>query len=94
LPLSAAFYLCLALTPLLRAQVPPKSAPPKQTLSTTHAVGPFDVKTKRQDDKTDDVTLGRLVLDKQYQGDLEGNGKGQMLTADSGERPLPPRLAE
>jgi hypothetical protein len=49
----------------------------------THATGPFDVKVTPADDKTDDPTLGRMLLDKQYHGDLEAAGKGQMLTAGS-----------
>jgi hypothetical protein len=81
--LSAAFCLCLAFPPLLWAQAPLKSAPPVETLATTHAAGPFDVKTTPQDDKVGDATLGRLLLEKQYHGDLEGTGKGQMLTAGS-----------
>jgi hypothetical protein len=45
----------------------------------THATGPFDVKMIPQDDKAvDGVT--RMLIDKQYHGDLEGTGKGQMLT--------------
>jgi hypothetical protein len=47
----------------------------------THAAGPFDVKITPQDDKSDDSHLGRMTIDKQYHGDLEGTGKGQMLTA-------------
>jgi hypothetical protein len=49
----------------------------------THASGPFDVKLNPQppDDKTEGSTLGRLTIDKQYHGELEGTGKGQMLTA-------------
>ena len=49
----------------------------------THATGPFDVKVTPQDDKSDDPLLGRMTLDKQYHGDLEATGKGQMLTAGS-----------
>lgn len=46
-----------------------------------HATGPFDVKVTPQDDKSEDPLLNRLTLDKQYHGDLEGTGMGQMLTA-------------
>jgi hypothetical protein len=48
-----------------------------------HASGPFEVKVTPlpPDDKAQDATLGRLAIDKQYHGDLEGTGKGQMLTA-------------
>jgi len=48
---------------------------------TDHASGPFDVKVTPQDDQSDDPLLARMALDKQYHGDLEGTGKGQMLTA-------------
>ncbi len=44
-----------------------------------HATGPFDVKMIPQDDKLGDG-LSRMLLDKQYHGDLEGTAKGQMLT--------------
>lgn len=47
----------------------------------THASGAFDVKITPQSDKDADPALGRMSIDKQYHGDLEGTGKGQMLTA-------------
>lgn len=50
---------------------------------TKYASGPFDVKVTPQDDKSDDPLLARMTLDKQYHGDLEGVGKGQMLTAST-----------
>ena len=46
---------------------------------TSHATGPFDVKMTPQDDKAGDG-ISRMLLDKQYHGDLEGTAKGQMLT--------------
>jgi hypothetical protein len=33
------------------------------------------------DDKAADATLGRMSIDKQFHGDLDGTSKGQMLTA-------------
>ena len=45
------------------------------------AVGTFDVKLTAQDDKTGEPLLGRMSIDKQFRGDLEGTSKGQMLTA-------------
>lgn len=48
---------------------------------TTHASGTFEVKLNPQDDKPEDATLGRMTIDKQFHGDLEGTSKGQMLTA-------------
>ena len=49
----------------------------------THARGTFDVKLTPQaaDDKTGEPTIGRMTIDKQFHGDLEGTSKGQMLTA-------------
>jgi len=50
---------------------------------TTHASGTFEVKLtpQGQDDKIEGVSLGRMSIDKQYHGDIEGSGKGEMLTA-------------
>ena len=57
------------------------TATPKEAPVTLLAAGPFDVKVTAQDDKSDDPLLARMTLDKQYHGDLEATGKGQMLTA-------------
>jgi hypothetical protein len=46
-----------------------------------HASGTFEVKVMPQtDDKNGDPALGRMTIDKQFHGDLEGTSKGQMLT--------------
>src|SRR5579859_1287227 len=55
--------------------------PSKETTMTAHATGPFDVKVTHQDDNSSDPLLARMTLDKQYLGDLEATGQGQMLTA-------------
>jgi Protein of unknown function (DUF3224) len=49
----------------------------------TRASGTFEVKLTPQaaDDEARDSTLGRLTIEKQFQGDLEANSRGQMLTA-------------
>lgn len=47
---------------------------------TQHATGTFDVKLTTQDDKSDDQSMGRVTIEKQWQGDLVGTSKGQMLT--------------
>ena len=54
---------------------------PKEAFTTMHAAGPFDVKITPQDDNSSDPLLNRMTLEKQYHGDLEATGKGQMLTA-------------
>jgi hypothetical protein len=50
------------------------------------ASGAFDVKVTpaEQDDPGDGVVLGRLTIDKQFHGDLEGTSKGEMLSAITG----------
>jgi Protein of unknown function (DUF3224) len=49
---------------------------------TIHAHGTFDVQVIPQpaDDKTEGSTLGRMLLDKHFHGDLEAASVGQMLT--------------
>jgi hypothetical protein len=46
-----------------------------------HARGQFDVKIVPQpsDDKSE-TPLGRMTIEKQFHGDLEGTSKGEMLT--------------
>jgi Protein of unknown function (DUF3224) len=50
---------------------------------TKHARGTFEVKVnpEQPEDRAEGSTLGRMSLDKQFHGDLEGTSKGQMLTA-------------
>jgi hypothetical protein len=49
----------------------------------TRASGTFEVKLNplAPDDKSEDATLGRMSIDKQFHGDLEATSKGQMLSA-------------
>ena len=49
----------------------------------THVGGTFDVKLTPAAlaDTAADKALGRLTIEKQYHGDLEATGKGEMLTA-------------
>jgi hypothetical protein len=58
--------------------VPSPAAKPKEARVTNHASGPFDVKVTPQ--ATGDSAVGRMTLDKQFHGDLEGTSKGEMLT--------------
>ena len=51
----------------------------------TQASGTFEVKLTPQADDTGDPALGRMLIDKQFHGELEGTSKGQMLTAGSAE---------
>ncbi len=49
-----------------------------------HASGTFEVKLAPLTDENADPGLGRMSIDKQIHGDLEGTSKGQMLTAMTG----------
>jgi hypothetical protein len=61
---------------LLTTQTPKDTAMPTQ-----HATGPFEVKLAPLEPafKTDDNSLGRMSIDKQFHGDLEATSKGEML---------------
>ena len=52
----------------------------------TQAAGSFDVKVAPVEDKLLEAGLGRMSLDKQYHGDLEAVGKGQILAAGSPQK--------
>src|SRR5712691_6388879 len=54
----------------------------KEAVMTKHASGAFDVKvTPLASEFKADSALGRMSIDKQYHGDLEATGKGEMLFA-------------
>jgi hypothetical protein len=46
-------------------------------MTTSHAKGTFEVKLTPQSDKS--AAVGRLSIDKRFQGELEGVSKGEML---------------
>ena len=50
----------------------------KETVVTKHATGTFEVKMVPQADENS-ATVGRMLLDKQFLGDLEAASTGQML---------------
>ena len=57
----------------------------KGAAMTSQASGTFEVKVKPlpADGKVDGLTVGRVALDKQFVGDLEGTSKGEMMTAET-----------
>jgi len=75
-------YAAIALALLLAA-----AAQEKKPRMSTHAAGAFDVKIAPQQlsDVAAGPSLGRMSIDKQYHGDLEATGKGEMLTAMSSD---------
>jgi hypothetical protein len=83
-----ALEICLgSVGPPAHARIQSSGAAPARTgtgtAMTKHATGTFDVKVTPEppEDKAEGSTLGRMSLDKQYHGDLDGTSKGQMLTA-------------
>ena len=55
---------------------------PEDFVSTTRATGTFEVQLKPLGAyNTDDPTLARMSIDKQFHGDLEATSKGEMLSA-------------
>jgi hypothetical protein len=48
---------------------------------TTHASGMFDVKLTPQAGEDGDAGLGRMSIDKQFHGDLEGTSRGFMVSS-------------
>ena len=49
------------------------------------ATGTFDVKVAPLEHSAGDTTLGRMSIDKQFHGDLQGTSKGEMLTAGASQ---------
>lgn len=48
---------------------------------TSHATGTFEVKLTPQAAEDGDAGLGRMAIDKQFHGDLEGTSRGFMLSS-------------
>jgi hypothetical protein len=57
------------------------SEQPKEDKMTHHATGPFEVRLTPQPPAGEDRTLGRMMIDKQFHGELEAMSQGQMLSA-------------
>jgi hypothetical protein len=67
---------------LVFALITSTKAVEKGSAMTVHAQGVFDVKLTPQlpEDKSEGSTLGRMLIEKQFHGDLEAVSLGQMLT--------------
>ena len=59
-----------------------------ESAAMSHAIGTFEVKLLPQppEDKDQDPSLARMIIDKQFHGDIEGTSKGQMLSAGTPEK--------
>jgi hypothetical protein len=55
----------------------------EQVIMSTHASGTFEVKLSPQpaDKEQEGGAVGRMLIDKQFRGDLEATSRGQMLAA-------------
>ena len=83
---SAIFLVALsfgAVAALAQKISPAESTKQKAVPMATHATGDFTVKLSPDGavDKAEGASLGRMTIDKQFHGDLEGTSKGTMLTA-------------
>ena len=78
--------ICLCLNVVTAANAQDKSAAPgepaKEKVVESRASGTFEVKlTPQKNEGGDDSGLGRMSIDKQFHGDLEGTSKGFMLSS-------------
>lgn len=62
------------------AQTQPNAPAAKKESVMMHASGTFDVKLSPQTTADQDPNVGRMSIDKQFHGDIEGTSKGEMLT--------------
>ena len=73
------------MTPVATTQTQNSERSAKDHIVSMHAEGTFEVKNSPlgADDAIAGTAIGRYGLDKQFQGDLEGTSKGEMLGAGS-----------
>jgi hypothetical protein len=78
------FLICLALVACIAAQAQTPSSnskPSAKEQKVSHATGSFEVKLSPQQS---DPPIGRMAIEKQWQGGLVGTSKGEMLASGSG----------
>jgi hypothetical protein len=83
--LTWAFGLSLGLLSGASAETPAKPQIIQKGAAVTQASGTFEVKVKPlpSDEKVPGLKVGRLSLDKVFQGDLVGTSLGEMSTAET-----------
>lgn len=74
---------CVAMPAQPQAKAPAQGSVPKEGGVKLRAKGTFEVKITPQGsgEQGAGATLGRMSIDKQFQGDLEAGSKGEMLSA-------------
>jgi hypothetical protein len=75
------FFLSWAVSVSAQVQPAAQATPPKEKVVTSHASGTFEVKLTPEADAGSDTALGRMSIEKQFHGDLEGTSKGYMLSS-------------
>ena len=78
---AAVLCLCLGLVGHALSQSATSDATVKEKAVTSHATGTFEVKLTPLAADDGDAGLGRMSIDKQFQGDLEGSSRGFMLSS-------------
>jgi Protein of unknown function (DUF3224) len=81
--LSALWAIALFAVSSLQTSTPTPNSTERKAAVTAHAKGSFEVKMTPLElhDKSSGGALGRMSSDKQFHGDLEATGKGEMLSA-------------
>lgn len=79
--LIAVALLMLGTAPLGAQTAATRGEPPSEKIMTTMARGTFTVRMKPlpSDEIADAALIGRMSIDKDFHGDIEGSSKGQML---------------
>jgi len=70
----------LTISVLCCAALAPAQQPKKDKMM-HHATGPFEVKLTPQPPETENTTVGRMTIKKQFHGELDAVSEGQMLSA-------------
>ncbi len=80
---SALWTIAVLVFPIFQTPAPTPKSSERKAAMTSHAKGSFEVRMTPLElhDKSAGGTLGRMAADKQYHGDLEATGKGEMLSA-------------
>jgi hypothetical protein len=76
--------LLVGLTCLAQSNATPYKSARKDNVTMAHAMGTFDVKLLPLSSDQLPNGFGRMSIDKQFHGDIEGSSKGEMLSFGTG----------
>jgi len=80
------FILFFALTCLAQSNTTPDQSAKKESPTMAHAKGTFEVKLVPLSPDGLPAGFGRMSIDKQFHGDLEGASQGQMMSFGTGAK--------